>query len=60
MQEFSLITADNAYYTCLGNYDPIKDEPVPENTNSNLEVSIKLYKIKVYLSINYSICTFYF
>lgn len=40
MQELSLITADDAYYTCLGNYDPIKDEPVSENTNSNLEVSI--------------------
>jgi hypothetical protein len=40
MQELSLITADSAYYTCLGNYDPIKDEPVSENSSSNLEVSI--------------------
>lgn len=42
MQELSLITADNAYYTCLGNYDPKKDEPLPENSNSNLEVSLKI------------------
>lgn len=40
MQELSLITADTAYYTCLGNYDPIKDDPVPQNSNSNLEVSL--------------------
>lgn len=39
MQELCLITSDNAYYTCLGNYDPIKDEPVSENSKSNLEVS---------------------
>jgi len=44
MQELSLITADNAYYTCLGNYDPIKDDPVPENSNSNLEVSVNLLR----------------
>jgi len=39
MQELSSITADDAYYTCLGNYDPTKDEPVSKNTKSNLEVS---------------------
>lgn len=39
MQELSLITTDNAYYTCLGNYDPIKDDPIPENSKSKLEVS---------------------
>jgi hypothetical protein len=44
MQEFSLITADNAYYTCLGNYDPVKDEPISENSNSNLEVNKNLGK----------------
>jgi len=48
MQELSLITADNAYYTCLGNYDPIKDDPVPENSNSNLE--IPSWRIKTYSS----------
>ncbi|XP_060862324.1 protein male-specific lethal-1-like [Metopolophium dirhodum] len=37
MQELSLITTDDAYYTCLGNYDPTKDEPVSKNTKSNLE-----------------------
>lgn len=40
MQELCLITADSAYYTCLGNYDPVKDEPVSENSNCNLEVSL--------------------
>lgn len=49
MQEVSLITADNAYYTCLGNYDPIKDDPekpqvslkkgILEEDLKNLEVS---------------------
>ncbi|XP_025405180.1 male-specific lethal 1 homolog [Sipha flava] len=48
MQEFSLITADNAYYTCLGNYDPVKDEPISENSNSNLE--IPSWRIKPYSS----------
>ncbi|KAL4092010.1 hypothetical protein QTP88_026593 [Uroleucon formosanum] len=48
MQELSLITADDAYYTCLGNYDPIKDEPVSENTNSNLE--IPSWRVKTYSS----------
>lgn len=48
MQELSLITSDNAYYTCLGNYDPIKDEPVSENTNSNLE--IPSWRVKTYSS----------
>lgn len=48
MQELSLITADNAYYTCLGNYDPVKDEPVSENSNSNLE--IPSWRIKTYSS----------
>lgn len=38
MQEMSLITADSAYYTCLGDFDPRIDDPVPENSNSNLEV----------------------
>ncbi|XP_060858005.1 uncharacterized protein LOC132935461 isoform X2 [Metopolophium dirhodum] len=37
MQELSLITADDAYNTCLENYDPTKDEPVSKNTKSNLE-----------------------
>lgn len=48
MQELSLITADNAYYTCLGNYDPVKDEPVSENSNSNLEVSISFIMCVIY------------
>ncbi|XP_025208030.1 uncharacterized protein LOC112603594 [Melanaphis sacchari] len=48
MQELSLITADNAYYTCLGNYDPVKDEPVSENSNSNLE--IPSWRVKTYSS----------
>lgn len=47
MQEVSLITTDNAYYTCLGNYDPLKDDPeqIPKNRGyhkedtKNLEVS---------------------
>lgn len=50
MQEVSLITSDNAYYTCLGNYDPIKDDPekpqvslkqgILEEDLKNLEVSL--------------------
>ncbi|XP_022182021.1 male-specific lethal 1-like 1 [Myzus persicae] len=48
MQELSLITADDAYYTCLGNYDPIRDEPVSEKTNSNLE--IPSWRVKTYSS----------
>uniref|UniRef100_A0A2S2NYK5 Male-specific lethal 1 n=1 Tax=Schizaphis graminum TaxID=13262 RepID=A0A2S2NYK5_SCHGA len=48
MQELSLITADSAYYTCLGNYDPIKDEPVSENSSSNLE--IPSWRVKTYSS----------
>ncbi|XP_016658685.1 male-specific lethal 1-like 1 isoform X2 [Acyrthosiphon pisum] len=48
MQELSLITADDAYYTCLGNYDPVKDEPVSEKTNSNLE--IPSWRVKTYSS----------
>jgi len=48
MQELSLITADNAYYTCLGDHDPIKDEPISENSNSNLEVSISFIMCVIY------------
>jgi len=48
MQELSLITADSAYYTCLGNYDPVKDEPVSENSNSNLEVSFSFIMCVIY------------
>lgn len=48
MQELSLITADNAYYTCLGDYDPIKDKPVSENSKSNLEVSISFVICVIY------------
>ncbi|XP_027852648.2 male-specific lethal 1-like 1 isoform X3 [Aphis gossypii] len=48
MQELSLITADNAYYTCLGDYDPIKDKPVSENSKSNLE--IPSWRVKTYSS----------
>lgn len=40
MEELSLITADDAYYTCLGSYDPIKSNPVSKNTKRNIEVSI--------------------
>lgn len=48
MQEVSLITSDNPYYTCLGNYDPYKDDPekpkvslkkiILEEDHKNLEV----------------------
>ncbi|CAI6363479.1 unnamed protein product [Macrosiphum euphorbiae] len=48
MQELSLVMADDAYYTCLGNYDPVKDEPVSKNTNSNLE--IPSWRVKTYSS----------
>jgi len=52
MNEMSLITADNAYYTCLGDYDPTKDDTVQENSNSNLEVSFWYkYYIEVFLNI---------
>jgi male-specific lethal 1 len=48
MNEMSLITADNAYYTCLGDYDPTKDDTVQENSNSNLE--IPSWRVKTYSS----------
>ncbi|XP_029345717.1 male-specific lethal 1-like 1 [Acyrthosiphon pisum] len=49
MQELFLVTADDAYYTCLGNYDSIKDEPVSKNINSNLE--IPRWRVKTYSSL---------
>lgn len=49
IQEVSLITVDKEYYTCLGNYDPLIDDPeikqIPKNKGiheedlKNLEVS---------------------
>ncbi|XP_050545753.1 male-specific lethal 1-like 1 [Daktulosphaira vitifoliae] len=48
MQELSLITSENAYYTCLGNYDPIKDDPLPESNTNNLE--IPSWRVKNYTS----------
>eukprot|EP00102_Acyrthosiphon_pisum_P012365 XP_008181484.1 PREDICTED: uncharacterized protein LOC100571546 [Acyrthosiphon pisum] len=46
MEELSLITADDAYYTCLGSYDPIKSNPVSKNTKRNIE--IPNYRLKKY------------
>lgn len=37
MLDVSLVTTDYSYYTCLGDYDPIKEDLVTDN--SNLEVS---------------------
>ncbi|XP_050433333.1 male-specific lethal 1-like 1 [Adelges cooleyi] len=48
LQELSLITSDKAYYTCLGNYDPVKEEPLPDNSDTNLE--IPSWRVKHYTS----------
>lgn len=39
MQEVLMVTDNNDYYTCLGDYDPVKDDTIPEIKNSVLEVS---------------------
>jgi len=49
LQQLSLVTVENPYYTCLGDYNPEKDDSVPVKKNSNLEVSLLMYCIIITL-----------
>lgn len=49
LQELSLVTVENPYYTCLGDYNAEKDDSVPVKKNSNLEVSILMYSMMLTL-----------
>lgn len=39
IQDVLMVTDNNDYYTCLGDYDSVKDDTIPEKKNSVLEVS---------------------